>query len=280
MVFQEEARTSWLWPLRRSASDEKAQLKQGLGPYDQGSPGGSDGERAFDIADAMEMGLARELVTDFVSPLRRSGKLWKFKVHRSEDRLQYRLKGDDGSFLMYARSREDTQRVEFFLYDPLVDGSLFDSERPAFTMSRNYAKTEWRIVQEAHDNRSPKTCSPCVGRPDRREVALIRHTRRNIGSGVNYVMDISLPATDGNEGQSLTTKAPEWNADVASLVLDFKGRRVLSSAKNFQLSPEDKPSHVACQFGKLGPNCFGLDFRFPLTVIQAFGISMTTICWT
>ncbi|CAE7629384.1 unnamed protein product [Symbiodinium sp. CCMP2456] len=41
-------------------------------------------ERAFDIADSLENGLAREIVTEFMHPLRRASKLWKFHVIRSE----------------------------------------------------------------------------------------------------------------------------------------------------------------------------------------------------
>ncbi|OLP98461.1 28 kDa ribonucleoprotein, chloroplastic [Symbiodinium microadriaticum] len=44
-------------------------------------------ERAFDIADSLENGLAREIVTEFMHPLRRASKLWKFHVIRSEVRL-------------------------------------------------------------------------------------------------------------------------------------------------------------------------------------------------
>eukprot|EP00913_Durusdinium_trenchii_P009182 g8631.t1 len=39
-----------------------------------------DRERAFDIADSLENGLAREIVTEFMHPLRRASKLWKFHV--------------------------------------------------------------------------------------------------------------------------------------------------------------------------------------------------------
>eukprot|EP00438_Fugacium_kawagutii_P014946 Skav221307 [mRNA] locus=scaffold463:36608:41762:+ [translate_table: standard] len=48
--------------------------------------------------------------------------------------------------------------------------------------------------------------------------------------------------------QKLTTKQPTWNEEVESLVLDFKGRHILSSAKNFQLALSQKPDHVLCQY--------------------------------
>eukprot|EP00747_Dinoflagellata_sp_TGD_P189724 gnl/TRDRNA2_/TRDRNA2_50419_c0_seq1.p1 gnl/TRDRNA2_/TRDRNA2_50419_c0~~gnl/TRDRNA2_/TRDRNA2_50419_c0_seq1.p1 ORF type:complete len:287 (+),score=49.14 gnl/TRDRNA2_/TRDRNA2_50419_c0_seq1:47-907(+) len=285
MVFQaEESRTSWLWPLiRRSPITEK---KACCEMEDEGM----DVDRYFDIADSMEKGLARELVSDFTQPLRKARKLWKFRVERSEDRVQHRLYCDNGEFLMYARAYPETLKVAFFLYDPLEAQSLYDPGRPAFTMTCNQAKTEWRLVQERceGDHRySPKLLASGTG--GKQEIAIIRHSKVNVGEGINYTMDCTLPGVrtkasnpdseTSPQANELITKSPVWNEEVESLVLDFKGRRVLSSAKNFQLTTEEKPDHVVCQYGKIGPNVFGLDLKHPLSLVQAFGISMTTLYW-
>jgi len=81
------------------------------------------------------------------------------------------------------------------------------------------------------------------------------------------------------ESQQLQTKQPVWNEEVSSLVLDFKGRTVQSSAKNFQLSLGARREHVVCQYGKIGTDKFSLDFRYPLSCVQAFALSMTTMFW-
>merc|ERR1712060_178485 len=91
--------------------------------------------------------------------------------------------------------------------------------------------------------------------------------------------DLATAPTDNLEIQQLTTMKPVWNEEIQSLVLDFKGRPAQSSAKNFQIALRQKPTHVICQYCKLGPTKFGLDFKYPLSVIQAFGISMTTLFW-
>eukprot|EP00440_Ansanella_granifera_P071407 gb/GFBE01077494.1/.p1 GENE.gb/GFBE01077494.1/~~gb/GFBE01077494.1/.p1 ORF type:complete len:311 (+),score=69.22 gb/GFBE01077494.1/:1-933(+) len=261
-------------------------------------------ERAFDIADSLETGSAREIVTEFMHPLRRASKLWKFHVVRSEDKLQYRLFSDDGDFLMYAKANLEAREVSFFLYNPSEkNDQLFNSEKPAFSMSWNKDKTEWRIVQERCENCqfSPKhlTCT-CHGK---QQVAWIRHHRKPVGDGIFNCMevqvpglyadgsrvvwcpllgrgDLSAPIDDSYEAQRLITKQPSWNDEVESLVLDFKGRHILSSAKNFQLALSQKPEHVLCQYGKIGPQTFSLDFKYPLSVIQAFGVSLTTLFWT
>jgi hypothetical protein len=312
MVFKEESKTSWLWPLNWSPSNSVKDLAAGNGKKlpladvgEEDELERRDRERGFDIADSVEKGFAREIVAEFMHPLRRSSKLWRFHVVRSEDKLQYRLFSDDGEFLMYARALLEAQKVEFFLYNPSDRGQrLFDPTRPAFTMNFNKEKTEWRIIQERCESCqfSPKhlTCA-CHGK---QQVAFIRHTRKPIGEGIFNCMEVHVPglysdgsrvvwcpllgrgdlgerAVDaGHEVQELVTKQPSWNDEVESLVLDFKGRHILSSAKNFQLALSQKPGHIICQYGKIGPSTFSLDFKYPLSVIQAFGTSLTTLFWT
>jgi len=303
MVYKEEGATSWLWPLGRWASSKDCKdVYKDMALIDEDDRD-SDCERAFEIADSLEQGLACEIVTDFMHPLRRSSKLWRFHVVRSTDRLQYRLFTDDGDFLMYAQASPEARKVQFFLYNPPTDkepSSLFDPARPAFTMSWNKARTDWRLVQEKceHCQFSPRHCHCC----GKQQVAFIRHSRENIGDGIFNGMDGVIPGlysdesrviwcpklgrgdlgsdnSISGESQQLITKAPVWNDEVESLVLDFKGRSVMSSAKNFQLALEKRPDHVVCQFGKIGTDKFSLDFRYPLSCVQAFGMSLTTMNW-
>lgn len=274
MGFLDESYHTLLSPLRVASKDKQKGLVSNSTFLD----------KDFDLADSMEKGLARELVADFMEPLPDASNLWKFNVVRSDDRQQYRLYCEGGEFLLYAKASRDTRRVDLFLYDPAQkDCALFDAERPAFTMTCNPARTEWRLVQERCDHcryaTSHQTC-PCRSH---QEILLVRHTSVTIGSGVNHSMDVIIPA-NGYFGQTqeqrFVTKLPVWNEKVGCLVLDFQGRKILASAKNFQLSGEDDDSErVVCQYGKLNTNTFGLDFRHPLTVIQAFGISLTTLLW-
>lgn len=310
MVFQEESSSRWFWPLRRTRSQDKKDFGDGsqdrkdfgdVSSYDDKW----DQERAFEIADSVEKGLAREIVTEFMHPLRRSGKLWRFHVVRSDDKLQYRLFSDDGDFLMYARADLENRRVEFFPYNPNEEEEkLYDPARPAFLMTFSKDKSEWRITQERceHCQFAPRHLScACRGK---QQVAYIKHGRTAVGDGIFNCIDVSVPAvsSDGSrvvwcpmlgrgdlgssvgdsfqESQRLVTKKPVWNEEVESLVLDFKGRRILPSAKNFQLALGSRPEQVVCQYGKIGPTTFSLDFKFPLSVIQAFGCSLSTLMWT
>jgi len=241
----------------------------------------------FDIVNAMEMGLARECSADFVRPLCQSSKLWKFHVKRSDDRQQYRLYNHDGEFLMYAFLSKDGRHIDFHLYDPLQKhNSLYDPNRPAFTMSSNHSKTEWRLMKEHDENCNPAPRQARCG-CQKQELCCIHQSRQNVGDGTSNCMEVVIPLDDyasvyGGEQmvQRLVTKMPVWNDEVESLVLDFKGRQVQASAKNFQLVLEDNPKYLACQYCKIGANTFSLDFRHPMSVIQAFSSSLATLFWT
>lgn len=262
------------------------------------------GFRAFEIADDMEAGYAKESPTDFTTPLRKSGRLWRFRILRSEDRMSARLIAETGEFLMYAQTSLEARLVSFFLYDPALEHekALFDPRSPVFSMTFNENYTVWRLVQEHCENCQLVPAHLSCSRRGKQQLALIRHHRNQIGDGVSNVMEIVIPGifSDGRamvwcpmlgrsdlsqpqerdyETQRLVTKLPAWNPQVESLVLDFKGRNVVSSAKNFQLALRQKPDHVLCQYGKLSDTNFGLDFKFPLSVAQAFAIAMSTMFW-
>lgn len=306
MVFQKEDANSVLGFLRnliaKDVKDASKEFDEEMGcracpAVTRGTVAFAATERAYDIADALESGLARETTSGFQHPLRRARNLWKFKVVRSDDKLQYRLYSANGDFLMYAKVALEKRRIMFYMYDPTAkeDKALFDPFRPAFTMEFNEARTEWRMLEERceHCHYAPQRFQ--CGCQGKREVAFIRHSQEEVGDGLFNRMDIRCPGlcTDGtpavtclavgsgfSEPQEICTKRPQWNDDIESLVLDFKGRHVLSSSKNFQLALPGRPNSVVCQYGKIGPNSFALDFKHPLSVAQAFGISLTTLLWT
>jgi hypothetical protein len=264
----------------------------------------SDEERAFELADSVEKGLARENVCPFMKPLTRSNRLRRFNIIRSDDKLQYRLFAKDGGFIMYARMLLERRRVEFFMYDPRAD--LFDPARPAFTMQFSRDQMEWRLLREGCEcsDLSPKrrACS-CTGK---QQVLFVRHHQTAEGDGVANGMEVHIPGmnSDGSQVvwcssngrgdlgdddvgcgdeamvQRFVARQPEWDGELGSLVLDFKGREIVSSAKNFQITLAQKKKHVVCQHGKIGDNRFGLDFKHPLSIVQAFGVSLTTLFWT
>uniref|UniRef100_A0A914YWB5 Tubby-like protein n=1 Tax=Panagrolaimus superbus TaxID=310955 RepID=A0A914YWB5_9BILA len=74
----------------------------------------------------------------------------------------------------------------------------------------------------------------------------------------------------------LQNKTPMWSEETQSFVLNFRGRVTQASVKNFQLIHEAQPDYVIMQFGRTDDSSFTLDFRYPLTPLQAFGIAMSS----
>lgn len=271
----------------------------------------AEAERAVALVDSMERGVARETSVEFMMPLRRAAKLWRFRVLRSEDRLKYRLVSDCDTFLMQAEVCLEEQRVLFFLYDPLdPEQKLYDRNRPAFVMSYDAKGLEWHLVQEKCEHCQYKPPGLSCASHGKQQVFFVRHSVEPIGNAVTNCVDARIPGIYSNGSriiwcpksgkpglssaeldlkaterssqiQRVISRKPVWHEAAETLILDFKGvrRDIQSSAKNFQLALQNKPDHVICQFGKLGPNAFALDFRFPLSAVQAFGFAMTTIFW-
>ena len=80
----------------------------------------------------------------------------------------------------------------------------------------------------------------------------------------------------------LMNKLPEWNEELQSLVLRFnKGRVLAPSAKNFLMCMMDGQDNRegVLQFGKTRKKRYALDFRHPVSPLQAFGICLSLFNW-
>jgi len=73
-------------------------------------------------------------------------------------------------------------------------------------------------------------------------------------------------------------REPSWFEAIQAYSLDFSGRVTLPSNKNFQLCMRED---MVLQFGKVVSrediNVYTIDFKFPLSPLQAFGICITSI---
>ncbi|KAJ8614523.1 hypothetical protein CTAYLR_000803 [Chrysophaeum taylorii] len=113
----------------------------------------------------------------------------------------------------------------------------------------------------------------------------------------HYIHDCASPTSQrpshpgffkSNDVQStiqLRNKLPKWNPQLGCLSLHFGRKRVkASSSKNFLVYTEDSlddrtrldsADEAVFQLGKLGSRTFSLDFRYPLSPLQAFAIALT-----
>ncbi|XXG76399.1 hypothetical protein AAC387_Pa08g0759 [Persea americana] len=98
----------------------------------------------------------------------------------------------------------------------------------------------------------------------------------------------------GKEGPLiLKNNTPRWHEPLQFWCLNFHGRVTVASVKNFQLiaasgGPTDKAGagtsqagssehdKIILQFGRIGKDLFTMDYRYPLSAFQAFGICLSS----
>ena len=83
----------------------------------------------------------------------------------------------------------------------------------------------------------------------------------------------------------LDTKKPEWSEKLQAWTLNFAGRVKAASKRNFMLVIEQTDADLVSEFGskipllrfgKISKDRYALDFRYPLSPVQALGIALTT----
>ncbi|XP_053319325.1 tubby-related protein 3 [Spea bombifrons] len=74
----------------------------------------------------------------------------------------------------------------------------------------------------------------------------------------------------------LHNKAPVWNDDTQSYVLNFHGRVTHASVKNFQIVHDNDPEYIVMQFGRVAEDIFTLDYSYPLCALQAFSVALSS----
>ncbi|XP_070943498.1 tubby-related protein 2 isoform X10 [Macaca nemestrina] len=88
----------------------------------------------------------------------------------------------------------------------------------------------------------------------------------------------------------LHSKTPSWNKENGVYTLNFHGRVTRASVKNFQIvDPKHRElletilagpaEHLVLQFGRVGPDTFTMDFCFPFSPLQAFGVCLSSFSW-
>lgn len=238
--------------------------------------------QCFDLADAMEQGLSRALVSSYTEAPASERRML---VQRSHDRREYMLLSEDGDEILLARSVESDAR-SFDIYIPSgIDPPC--ALGPAFKVSET-TEGQWTMQS--------LRCDRCesLGRRQCSTPQLLRvgHYKEEVGDGHALCMDVSLPAGhscggwckvcgDPSSGSTeLTSRRPTWNRKIKSLCLDFHGRCSMASSKNIMLDPSGQAGKGATfklLVGKTGDDMFALHFQQPFGMAQAFGIALSAM---
>ena len=91
------------------------------------------------------------------------------------------------------------------------------------------------------------------------------------------IMDL-FKQTNGDTDDMIVyqNKSPAWNEQLGAFCLNFNGRVTEASVKNFQLVEADESDDVVCQFGKISDNEFTMDYKYPMSALQAFAVCLTS----
>ncbi|XP_053307487.1 tubby protein homolog [Spea bombifrons] len=74
----------------------------------------------------------------------------------------------------------------------------------------------------------------------------------------------------------LQNKAPSWNEETKSFVLNFNGRVTQASVKNFQIISPNNPDDIVMQFGRVSEDVFTMDYKYPMCAMQAFSVCLSS----
>ncbi|KAI9203139.1 uncharacterized protein BJ171DRAFT_443703 [Polychytrium aggregatum] len=236
----------------------------------------------------------RENQTSIVNPSLFSrladGGVIKCRLYRKTNLLEkayptfYLHNETDDAFILAARKRKKSKYVNYLISTSPDDLSK-DSKHYVAKLKANFQRTTFVLMdargyQKGTENKGLKELA-CVNYS---KSALPREMKVSIPSLTidpeteDVSKDILADTEAGNTSrlQFLRNKTPRWNEATQSHCLNFGGRVTMPSIKNFQLIRDGDDTNIIMQFGRCGPDNFTLDARYPLTVVEAFAIALTT----
>ncbi|XP_036373858.1 tubby-related protein 3 isoform X1 [Megalops cyprinoides] len=211
------------------------------------------------------------------------------------------LEKEDGRkvFLLAGRKRKKSKTSNYLIS---VDATDLSREGESFVgkLRSNLMGTKFTV----YDNGSNPAKTPGALLEEsntRQELAAICYETNVLGFKGPRKMTVIIPGMNMNfervpvrptsEQESLLTKwqnhsldnlielhnkAPVWNDDTQSYVLNFHGRVTQASVKNFQIVHDNDPDYIVMQFGRVAEDVFTLDYNYPMCALQAFAIGLSS----
>ncbi|XP_014795607.1 PREDICTED: tubby-related protein 3 [Calidris pugnax] len=210
------------------------------------------------------------------------------------------LERDDNrkTFLLAGRKRKKSKTSNYLIS---VDPTDLSREGESFIgkLRSNLMGTKFTVYDHGV---SPVKARNVVEKADmRQELAAICYETNVLGFKGPRKMSVIIPGMNmnhkripihpRNEQESLLSKwqtknlenlielhnkAPVWNDDTQSYVLNFHGRVTQASVKNFQIVHDNDPDYIVMQFGRVAEDVFTLDYNYPLCALQAFAIGLSS----
>ncbi|KAK0137650.1 Tubby [Merluccius polli] len=195
-----------------------------------------------------------------------------------------RKKSKTSNYLISVDATDLTREGESFMGK--LRSNMVGTKFTVYDSGTNPGKTPGALLEESHT---------------RQELAAICYETNVLGfkgprkmtvviPGMNMNFE-RVPVRPNNEQESLLSKwqnrclenlielhnkAPVWNDDTQSYVLNFHGRVTQASVKNFQIVHDNDPDYIVMQFGRVAEDVFTLDYNYPMCALQAFAIGLSS----
>jgi len=202
---------------------------------------------------------------------------------------------DNNAFLLAARKRKKSKSSNYLVS---LDKNDLSRDSPNFMgkLRSNFVGTEFVMYDKG---KAPAVDGSAVEGDVRQELGVILYGSNILGFKGPRKMSVLIPALkdeasrvtwrptqnsdtllerfkEGNHSNMviLQNKSPEWKD--GAFVLNFQNRVKVASVKNFQLVHPDDPDYIIMQFGRVSDDVFTMDFQYPLCMLQAFSIVLSS----
>jgi tubby-related protein 1 len=195
---------------------------------------------------------------------------------------------DHQTFLLSARKHLTIGgHSEYFIgINPENPSNLSDENSIAKLRGMNITDTEYILYDHQNSSNNQKQSTAIIydehifGSREPRKFTVLLYDNEKTSQSLkeNETIIDEWRSGHGNDLIELKNKAPTYDEESGLYTLTFYGNRVQqASHQNFQLvtSDQDQENNVAMQFGRIDENNFSLDYRYPLTIIQAFAIALS-----
>jgi tubby-related protein 1 len=270
-------------------------------------------KREYKFSESIDWENIKEVKNLLVKPVPKSAGMVQCYIKRNKGTSrflpEYRIYLKDGDrFLMTSKKRKKKKTANYLISLGRNDHNK-GSERIIGKLRSNFMGTEFQIYD---DGKNPKHQDPFYDEknedPVRSELGAILYGSnfgtsrgpRNMQVCINKIRkegECTKQWQPAHKDESmiqcfkyktepamrhllyLENRRPKWNEDMCAYVLNFSGRVTMASVKNFQLinqTNDNDNEKVIMQFGRTGNNEFIMDVQWPMSIFQAFAISMSS----
>ena len=120
--------------------------------------------------------------------------------------------------------------------------------------------------------KQPRKMRVIVPKVDFNKVSIWKPRTKAEGMYENYKAKSKM-----SEMQEMISMDPKWDDKFKCFRLNFKGRVKMRSVKNYKLCRTYDDSVCISQFGKVEKDVFNIDVRYPFSIMQAFGVAISSL---